>query len=142
MAGGNYLPAGGNFELVYVNLPLDEITEEQMNYWYTGLLKTVSSVLPASFCKDDRWINHDGHVRFSNRLLDVAFADNQWSVAIFIVPHTYQGEQDTQLLGLAGQHMGPTYRWLVNGLLDGGYILSTRAGAWMSSPLKEKICSS
>ena len=141
MGRGNYLPVGGNFELIYVDFPLD-LSTERMDCWYANLLRDVSQVLPASFCEDDRWINHDGHVRFSNRLLDVAFADNEWSEALFIIPRKWNEEREVQLVGLAGQHMGPAYRWLGNGLLDRGYKLYTRSGPWTSSELKEKICSS
>jgi len=145
MGRGNYLPhgsGGSNYEMVYVDWPpyeeLQSCGDETGSIWYDRLVGDIRAALP-SLDKADEFIDHDARVRLRNTLLEVAFSDNEWSMAVFIQQRTWHGEIEEKYTGLAAHHIQLAHRKLVNSLLDKGYALYVRTSAWTSAPLKERL---
>ena len=127
MGAGNFLPAEemGDYEMVYAE-PFDDSDDE-----YRWLVQNIRDSLPGSFFNiDESRVRSTAVAR--NALLDVCVADNQYSVAVFVVPT--QGIMDgyPSELNLAYGHLRKVARRLFDRLKDQGYKLRIRTGPWTS----------
>lgn len=143
MGRGNWIPdetRNIDYRMVYVDVfedlyesledGADPALEGQMRY--DDFVSEVRDALPASFSKDDRWRGRDGFVAASNGLIDVVIADNQWSLAIALIPKHEPGEG---CYNLAVRHLD-LFADKVFKELSLQWNIFIRNGAWMSSPYK------
>ena len=128
MGAGNYLPARemGDYEMVYVSGQFED-------FQYRQLIEDVRDLLTNAF-----WEENEGGVRCEiiaqSNLLDVCVADNQWSIAVFVVPNHMIIDGYPSEVNLAYHHLPLLAKKVFKGLDRKGYDLHVRAGAWCSGP--------
>jgi len=150
MGRGNTLPniprdANGEFvlkyEMFYVNPSYNEegeITDDDDEQFHSDL----DSILPKSFDKPStRLYNPGGYgqdelIYAYNTMVQVCFKDNERSLAVII--REIQ-DNDRPERNFAPKYIGYLYKKLALGLLDMGYELSVRDGAWCSKKLTKEM---
>jgi hypothetical protein len=137
MGAGNYLPYYDNYQMVYVDHPdLDwsdeDLAQDDWQQWNQELKLNIEHLLPKSFWEVSKRGEHGLSIEHQNHLLYAGLADNQNSTALVIARRDDINDQWGNLEGLADRHLLPVANKLFNGLKSLGYQLYVRCGPWMS----------
>jgi hypothetical protein len=117
--------------------PDDEQSEIELLFddHYANLIADIRSILSKAFYPEkDKWDGRNLRIIAQSELVNVAIADNEYSVAVCVYAREWDG-WGRCTMGLAAPHIERIGKKIRETLLKYGYELRVRTGPWTSAKL-------
>lgn len=116
----------------------NEFENENANdYFLEDIVENISNFETVNLTKLDKpeWLNNDQSIYFEGENIKIVFADNEWSLAVGVIPIYEFNENDEEVIPVGFNDEASKFFNELKSL----YNLSVANGAWMSSKVDSDI---